>query len=204
MFYEKYWTEKNIRLTDFDLKSYKLKYFIPREGNFNLVDFGCGKGDILGEIIKINPNLKCIGLDVSSEALQKAKAILSQVDFKKIEDGGSFPVDSSSIDFVFSSEVMEHVYDTENAFKEISRILKPRGKFLITVAYHGFIKNLLITIFNFDQHFDPIGPHIRFFSKKTLKRELERVELTIVHCGYYGRFWPIPNSIFILAEKKYG
>ena len=52
-------------------------------------------------------------------------------------------------DFVFSSEVLEHIYDVENAFSEVARILKPGGRLLLTTPYHGLIKNILITRFFF-------------------------------------------------------
>lgn len=200
-FCENYVKEKEDRLNDFDLKWPKFKALIPTKENSTIVDFGCDKGEILKEMLLINPNGNYIGLDISEIALEKAKIDLPKVDFKKVEDGGAFPVESDFADFVFSSEVMEHVYNTENAFHEIGRILKPGGKFLITVPHHGFIKNFLITLFTFDKHFDPVGPHVRFFSKKTLYRELKKAGLRVVRCGYYGRFWPIPHSIYILSEK---
>ena len=193
--------KKDENFPDFYLKWPKLKEYIPTEPGIMIVDFGCGIGEILKEIKLINPNSNCIGLDVSKEGLKKARNKLPNLDFKKIEDGHSVPIESNSVDFVFSSEVMEHIYDTESAFQEISRILKVGGRFLMTVPYHGFLKNLLITLFAFDKHFDPAGPHIRFFSKMTLHNELKKVGLKILYNGYYGRFWPISHSIYVLAEK---
>jgi SAM-dependent methyltransferase len=113
-----------------------------------------------------------------------------------------FPIKNDGADFVFSSEVMEHIYDTQNAFREISRILKSGGKFLITVPYHGLIKNLILAILNFNLHFDPSGPHIRFFTKKSLFAMLAENDFKIEKNGYYGRFWPLPHSIYVLARKK--
>ncbi len=126
-FYEQYWSEKEGHLHDYFLKWPTLKRFIPKERNLLIVDFGCGNGEIGKEIVSINPNATYIGLDVSEEALRKARKGLPNTLFQKIEDGGAFPLQSHSADFVFSSEVLEHVYDTKNAFREIGRILKPGG-----------------------------------------------------------------------------
>lgn len=201
-FYENYWEKQEDYLSDFFLKWPKLEKFIPKNDSIVIVDFGCGNGKILGEIIKINLKAKLIGLDVSETALEEAKKNLSEVEFYKIVDGEKFPLNDGIADFIFSSEVIEHIYDTENAFKEITRILKPGGKILFTTPYHGFIKNLLIAFFAFNKHFNPTGAHIRFFTKKTLLGLLNKNNFKLIKVGYYGRFWPISHSIFILAEKK--
>jgi len=47
-------------------------------------------------------------------------------------DGSIFPVDDSSHDLVFHSEVLEHVEDPEFFLKECHRILRPRGCLVFT------------------------------------------------------------------------
>lgn len=201
-FYEKYWIGEDGHLSDFNLKWPKLKKFIPSEKEIVVVDFGCGNGKIIQEMKKNNPQAEYVGLDVSGVALELAEATLPDCKFYKIEDGGSLPLENNSVDFIFSSEVVEHIYDTENAMAELYRILKPGGKLLLTAPYHGLIKNILIAIFAFDKHFNPIGSHIRFFSKKSLFDLLKKYGFEIEKYGYYGRFFPIYHSIFVLAKKK--
>jgi len=201
-FYENYWSEESEKLSDFSIKWPKLKQYIPLDSGITVFDFGCGHGSILKEIAKINPAASYIGVDVSENGLNQARKNLPTAVFHKINDGGRIPLEDNSVDFIFSSEVLEHVYETENAFFELSRVLKPGGKFLLTVPYHGFIKNLLIALFGFDRHFDPIGAHIRFFSKKTLFNLLNKFGFNVIKYGYYGRFWPIPHSIWVLAGKS--
>lgn len=201
-FYEKFWEGDSAGLSDFNLKWPKLSPFIPREAGVNILDFGCGKGEIIGAIKKLNPEAEITGLDVSKAALDFAAKKYPDIRLDQIEDGGKFPVDDNSVDFVFSSEVLEHVYDTENAFRELSRVLKSGGQFLLTVPYHGFIKNLFIVLFDFDRHFNPTGSHVRFFSRKTLFDLLNKNGFEVVKYGYYGRFYPVPHSIFVLARKK--
>jgi len=165
-FYENYWGGNVGYLGDFNLKWPKLKKLIPLEDNITIIDFGCGNGKILEEIKKINPKANLIGLDVSETALEQARKNLPEVELYKINDGEKIPLKSEIADFIFSSEVIEHIYDIENAFSEMARILRPGGKILLTTPYHGLIKNLLITIFAFNKHFNPVGSHIRFFTKK--------------------------------------
>lgn len=200
-FYEKYWEKKNGHLDDFNLKWPVLHGYIPKEKSITVLDFGCGKGEILGEIAGINPDARCIGIDVSVKAIEDARKKYHKFTFHKISDGEKMPIENESIDFVFSSEVIEHIYDTENAVSEIARVLKSGGKLLLTTPYHGFLKNLAITLFGFDKHFNPIGPHIRFFSKKTLSALLQKYGLKSREFKYYGRFYPFSHSIVVLAKK---
>jgi len=202
MFYEKYWDKQEGHLSDFSLKWPMLSKYIPTTDGVSILDFGCGNGEIIGEMKKINLTAQFTGLDVSHTALQEAKKKNSQDSFFQISDGGEFPIPDNSINFVFSSEVIEHVYDTENAVKEISRVLRPGGVVLMTTPFHGFLKNLSITLLNFDKHFNPTGSHVRFFSKKTLSALFLKFDLTPKKYEYYGRCYPFSHSIVVIAEKN--
>jgi len=201
-FYEKYWDHTSESLGDFSLKWPKLSGFIPRQPGVSILDLGCGKGEIIGAIAKINVGASYIGLDVSRTAIDYARQKYPNVKFEKIEDGEKFPLMDSSVDFIFSSEVIEHIYNTENAFREMSRVLRPGGEVLLTTPHHGLIKNLILVLFGFDKHFNPTSPHVRFFSKKSLFSLLRQSGFEILKHGYYGRFYPVSHSIFVLAKKK--
>lgn len=201
-FYEKYWSGADEKRQDFDIKWPKLKRLIPIDDDLIILDFGCGNGAILKEMALVNPNAKYIGADVSEIALESAKNAFPSASFCKISDIEKVRLGDQSVDFIFSSEVLEHIFNTENVFMEFRRILKPGGKVLLTVPYHGFIKNILISMFAFSSHFNPISPHIRFFSKKTLFGLLKKFDFNVIKYGYYGRFWPISHSIWVLAVKK--
>ena len=209
-FYEFYWAqrlESEKRGDDFNeqshlrLKLSKISQYIPKERDTIIVDFGCGNGKAINEISKINPSAKYIGLDISDIAIKEASVSSPKGEFHKITDGEKVPLGESSVDFVICSEVIEHIYDVGSALSEIYRILKVNGKLLLTTPYHGFIKNLLIIFLNFENHFNPTGPHIRFFSKKSLLSCITKVGFRPLIHGYFGRFYPVPHCMFILAEK---
>ena len=202
--YERYWAGRageELSGIDFALKWPKLRPHVPQVAGAVIVDFGCGNGQYIREMAALNPRARYIGLDVSEAALAAASAGCPRAEFHRIADGGKFALPSASADFVFSSEVIEHVYDTENAFAEVARILRPGGRLLLTTPHHGLIKNLLIVLTSFDHHFDPTGPHVRFFSKASLFACLRRAGLEPVQTDYYGRFYPLSHSIIVLAEK---
>lgn len=201
-YYEDYWrTLKNKRLGDFYYKWPAIKSLIPMTPKLKILDFGCGTGDILYEIMQLNPNAFYYGTDVSSLALKKACRRFPQTKFLHIEDGGKIPLKNSSIDFICLLDVIEHIYNTKTTIKELHRILKPGGKILITTPYHGFIKNLILISLFFEQYFDPNGAHIRFYSKKSLINQLTDAKFSIIQSGYFGRFFPLSRAMYVLAKK---
>lgn len=200
-FYERYWGRASGHLGDFALKWPKLERFIPRDAGIAILDFGCGNGALIGEMKKLNPAARFVGLDVSGVALREARARFPKDAFHEIRDGDPFPLPDGSVDFIFSSEVIEHVYDTENAARELARVLRKGGSLLLTAPYHGFFKNLAIALFGFDRHFNPTGPHVRFFSRRTLTCLLERQGLRVVGYDYYGRVYPFSHSIVVRARR---
>ena len=201
-FYERYWGVRENELDDFPLKWPKLAPHIPREKGITILDFGCGAGHLIEEMHHLNPDARFIGVDVSREAIDRAKARCPYAEFHHIDDGGTAPVPAASVDFVFSSEVIEHVYDTERMASEMARVLRPGGRALLTTPYHGFLKNLAIVLLGFDRHFNPTGPHVRFFSRRSLTDLLQRHGLRVFVYDYYGRVYPFSHSMVVLAEKR--
>ncbi len=205
-FYERYWRGSHYNELTNDLKNdfiYKwpiLERLIPREP-IRIVDFGCGNGMVLRNLRKLTPKSNFIGIDISAAAIKQAHQKNTDVKFFRVDDGDDIPLKSNSIDYILAGDVIEHVYDTESMFKEFYRILKKNGQILITTPYYGLIKNILIVLINFDLVFDPKGPHIRFFTKKSLTVSLMEVGFSIKKFGYFGRFFPISNAMYIMAQK---
>jgi len=202
-FYERYWAvPANRPKSDFFVKWPKLQKHIPREAGKVIVDFGCGTGELLREMAKLNPGAKYVGLDVSAAALAAAATSAPQAELHQIADGARLPLDDGMADFILASEVLEHVHDTPMAFAELARLLRPDGHLLVTVPYHGLLKNLLLVLFRFDAHFSPTKPHIRFFTRKSLCVCLRAVGLTPERFEYCGRCRPLSRSLIVLARKK--
>lgn len=198
-YYERYWKNQEV-LSDFSYKWPKVKKLIPK-GHVKLLDFGCGKGTILGEMLKVNPKLDMVGADVSEEALNFAKKKYPKQTFVKITEGQKLPFKSNTFDFITALDVLEHIYDTDRAFEELARVLKPNGKILISVPYNGLLKNLAISLFFFDYIFDPATPHIRFYTKNTMTKYLTKYGLTPTYWNYHGKFYPFASGMHTVAQK---
>ena len=164
-YYERYWQDQET-LSDFSYKWPIIKKFIPTDKDIKILDFGCGKGAMFSEIAKINPSAALIGVDVSEKALKSARKKVQNHSFILVKEGEKLPFKENCFDFIIASDVLEHIYDTELAFKELCRVLKHNGKILISVPYYGLVKNIIIALFFFDYIYEPTTPHIRFFTKK--------------------------------------
>ena len=101
-----------------------------------LVDLGCGSGNLLILISKIYPNLKLVGVDLSSEILELAKLkarenkLSDNVDFK-VGNADKLPFLDNSVDFIISSLSLHHWKEPSIVLKEIHRVLKHSGVFMI-------------------------------------------------------------------------
>ncbi len=105
--------------------------------NMKILDFGCGDGDLVQGLLDL-------GFDAQGVDIQDSSALDSD-HYKKIDtDTYRIPYDDNYFDYVFSTSVFEHVQNTEEALKEIFRVLKPGG----------------ITTHSMPSRFRVIEPHI--------------------------------------------
>jgi ubiquinone/menaquinone biosynthesis C-methylase UbiE len=124
-----------------------------RKGD-RVLDLGCGAGRFLG-------------------ALREAGA-----DVRLLEPDGSLPLGHGEVDLVWCSEVLEHVADTAHALLESRRVLRPGGRLLVTVPYHGRAQAAVIALVRFEAHYDPLGQHLRFYTRRSLAGALAAAGFT--------------------------
>ncbi len=100
---------------------------IKDDADLVLVDIGCG-------ISPVTPKPKqTLFLDRAAEALKH----LQQKGYStKHGDVTNLPLEADYADVIFCSEVLEHVEDYKAALREIYRILKTGGRFILTVPVH--------------------------------------------------------------------
>lgn len=102
-----------------------------------VLDLGSGAGaDVLISARRVGPTGKAIGLDMTDEMLElasgnAAEAGVENVEFLKgyIEE---IPLPDSSVDVVISNCVLNLSADKDRVFAEISRVLKPGGRFAVS------------------------------------------------------------------------
>ena len=94
-------------------------------------------------------------------------------------------------DVVISVEVIEHLFYPRELLKAAKRCLKPNGQLILTTPYHGYWKNLVLSLSGkMDAHFHVLwdGGHIKFFSVKTLRSLLKAEGYTDINFQFAGRY----------------
>ena len=176
---------------------------LPSSGR--ALEVGCGAGEFTGAMAKLG--LNATGVDLSPVGVEKARDRFPDCDFL-VHDlaEAPLPFDGATVDATWCSEVLEHLFSPLAAVRDIHRVLKPGGVAAFTVPYHGLVKNVAIALFAFDKHYDPEYPHIQFFTRKLLKRIVEKAGLVVEEVRTCGsnlglRDWVLPTNLLLRARK---
>lgn len=103
-----------------------------REGEV-VVDLGCGGGmDVFLAARKVGASGRVIGIDMTAEMLERARAGQQKLGLSNVEFHQStidhMPLPDNSVDCVISNCVINLVPDKLAVFREILRVLKPGGR----------------------------------------------------------------------------
>lgn len=136
------------------------------------LDVGCGDGRLTAELSA----LKLCAIDVSPVALDRAQRRLgSEADLVEVDPDEPLPLEDSRFDLVLCAETLEHVRDVQLLLSEIRRVLRPGGTLGVTTPAHSRLTGIRILLRGFDDGFDPLSPHLRFFTKRSLTRVLNEL-----------------------------
>jgi 2-polyprenyl-6-hydroxyphenyl methylase/3-demethylubiquinone-9 3-methyltransferase len=154
-----------------------------------VLDLGCGNGSLC-RVIR-DAGIQVEGCDPSEEGIQQARASNPHIPFTCLSVYDTPPSDwLGQFDVIVSTEVVEHLYDPRALPRLARSLLKPGGVMLVTTPYHGYLKNLALSLLNqWDHHHTPfwLHGHIKFWSRKTLTRLFEDEQFKFVSFKGLGR-----------------
>lgn len=96
-----------------------------------VLDIGCGTGRVEDLIKAAEINAQITAADISDEMLKIAKHRHPDVEFVQA-DINAMPFKDEEFDVVIAAFVIVHIKNLHKAFKEIDRVLKPNGIFVLT------------------------------------------------------------------------
>jgi ubiquinone/menaquinone biosynthesis C-methylase UbiE len=132
------------------------------------LDLGCGDGRLSAEL----PAAELVAADVSAVALERARRRLPQAELVALQPNAPLPLGDSGFDLVLCAETLEHVRDVQHLLSEARRVLRPGGALAVTTPAHGRATGLAVLTAGFERRFHPLSPHIRFFSRRSLRTTL--------------------------------
>jgi ubiquinone/menaquinone biosynthesis C-methylase UbiE len=125
-----------------------------------VLDIGCGTASLFQFILGEFPNLQLIGVDISTRMLKVANDKLGQHAIFLAAQAQGLPFRPDSFDIVVSCNMFHYLRRPEQCLSEIARILKPRGKVVITDWCDDYIAcrlcNFILRIFS-RAHFKTYG-----------------------------------------------
>lgn len=169
-----------------------------------ILDLGCGNGALCKTLF--DAGFEVVGCDADEKGIQLGQQENPEISFKHL---GVYDdpllLASSDFDAVVSTEVIEHLLTPRHLPKFAKAVLKENGFLIITTPYHGYLKNLVLSILNkWDSHHSPSwdGGHIKFWSPATLTKLLEEEGFAIKSFQGVGRFPYLWKSMILVAQKR--
>jgi ubiquinone/menaquinone biosynthesis C-methylase UbiE len=113
-------------------------------------------------------------------ALSRAQGRLPDAALICVEPDEPLPLDDASFDLVLCAETIEHVRDVQLLLSEIRRVLRPRGTLALTTPAHGRGTAARLLLRGWESLFDPLSPHLRFLTARSLARLLDDLGFDVV------------------------
>jgi 2-polyprenyl-3-methyl-5-hydroxy-6-metoxy-1,4-benzoquinol methylase len=208
-----------------------LKNIFKEISHLNLetfLDIGCYYGDNTIQAAKAIKAKRVYGIELNDEASKKA--IEKGIEILKIDiNQEDWSISDASIDFIYSNQVIEHLYSVDNFIINIKRILSDTGYALISTENLAGWHNVASLALGFqpfstanictkrwsignpfsqvpDGHHDPLMIHRAVFTHYALGKFLEAYGFKIekeINAGYY----PLPNNkignFFARMDRKH-
>jgi SAM-dependent methyltransferase len=140
-----------------------------------VLDLGAGDGRLSGSLDAGALTLA----DVSTVALSRAAGRIPRARIVELEPDAALPLEDSSFDLVLCAETVEHVRDVQLLLSEARRVLAPAGLLALTTPAHGRRTGAEILVGGFERHFDPLSPHLRFLTRRSLAALLDELGFTV-------------------------
>ena len=169
-----------------------------------VLDVGCGNGFTCGEFLKRGCHVT--GIDLSVQGVELARKTYHQGRFEVLPADVNLlaNLQEEPFDLIVSTEVVEHLYAPRSYASGCFKALKPGGRFICTTPYHGYLKNLMLSLFGkWDSHANPLwdGGHIKLWSRVTLTRLLEEAGFQNIEFRGAGRL-PFLWMTMVLSGDK--
>ena len=167
-----------------------------------ILDLGCGNG--LFDRALSNLGYSVTGIDADPKAIALAVVHNPHGSYFSGSAYDDLAAEYGTFAAMISLEVVEHLYDPQAFARTLFSLLEADGIAVISTPYHGYTKNLLLSLFGImDRHFTALwrGGHIKFWSVKTITRLLSNAGFKVEHIFRVGRLPPIARSMVIVARK---
>ena len=123
---------------------------LPDLNGARVLEIGCGRGDFSLWLARKYPLAAITGIDFSDSAITVALAKLSDHNVNLqflVDDAENLSFPAEMFDYIISCECLEHVTHPEKVAREMARVLKPNGSFILTTEnyFNGMLLAWLVS-----------------------------------------------------------
>jgi SAM-dependent methyltransferase len=174
-------------------------------GISTICDLGCGNGFLATKLAANGYTVS--GVDASKSGIELAKRDADGITFveSQIDKEVRSRTGLELVDLVIASDIVEHLYRPADLLEAAASLLEPDGQIVITAPYHGYLKNLALSLTGrMDSHFSALhdGGHIKFFSVRSLSELITRHGFADLKFSYYGRAPWLWKNMICHARRK--
>lgn len=160
------------------------------------LDIATGQGYIL-ELLYEKGYRDLHAVDMDTENFRLNKKLYH---FKKMDANKDWQYPNAYFDVVISSETLEHLENPSHFFREVYRVLKPKGYLIMsTPSVEGIISRIyffLTGILAFHTPADYLNNHITVLPSYVIERLSDRAGLTFIARTYSSFYVPIIRKRF--------
>jgi SAM-dependent methyltransferase len=151
----------------------KASRFVRYVRGKDVIDVGCGGGFMVEAMRRAGG--RAVGLDISPQSIAYARRQYPENEFF-CEGLEEFARRNRTFDFIYSSEVLEHLPDINSAMAALARIARPGGHLFVTtpdIGHWRVPKDVL--------SWELVNPplHLQYFSRDNLRLLFERHGFTV-------------------------
>ena len=181
---------------------------LKQSGARRVIDVGAGNGALCALFKAAAPDCHVAGVEYDAEGVAIARRQHPGISFHNqgVQDDPAqvLALEGERFDAVVSTEVVEHLFSPHLLPRYAGGLLRDNGLLIITTPYHGYLKNLALSLVNgWDKHHTPLwhGGHIKFWSRATLTQLLESNGFEVTRFLGVGRLPYLWKSMVLVARK---
>lgn len=171
-----------------------------------VLDVGSGNGKLCSELAR--SGYQAVGVEYDKQGVEIARRNFPGISFYNFgvqDDPARLLAQEEAFDAVVSTEVVEHLFSPHLLPIYARGVLREGGFLVLTTPYHGYLKNLVLSILNkWDRHHTALwhGGHIKFWSRATLTQLVGEHGFDVIGFSGVGRFPYLWKSMVLVGQKR--
>ncbi len=158
-------------------------------GGERILDIGAGKGKVADRVMKASGGAEIYAVDPNERRVASMKRDFPSIR-SSVASAESLPFDDSYFDKAYTTMALHHFSDLDRALREIGRVLKPGGSFIVLEVDPDTGLGSLFKFFG-----RVIGEHMGMLTREQLRGRLESVGgFKVVRSGGRGSRYLIHAS----------